>query len=244
MIRVAVCDDDKFICDSIKEHILKYSIKRNEEFETMTFKSCEELMSNYLKGDSFDLIFLDIEFTKGGLSDEQNMNGIAFGRKLRRLFDSDETAIIYVTSFKEYAIDAIKTHPFDWLGKPFEYTDVEEKLDAYVEESTSKNKMFEFVSERVVHHILVSSIRYFKSDGRRIIIHTSDSTFSFNGSMSDIVNNECLKDFVSIHKSFYVNINYISRFTSDSVILIGEDEEKLDISKSKRKEVSGILMRR
>ncbi len=44
MIRVAVCDDDKFICDSIKEHILKYSIKRNEEFETMTFKSCEELM--------------------------------------------------------------------------------------------------------------------------------------------------------------------------------------------------------
>ena len=82
MIRVAVCDDDEFICDSIKEHILKYSIKRNEEFETMTFKSCEELMSNYLKGDSFDLIFLDIEFTRNGLSGEQNMNGITFGRKL------------------------------------------------------------------------------------------------------------------------------------------------------------------
>ena len=48
-------------------------------------------MDEYLKGNSFDVIFLDIEFKN---NEEKQMNGIEFGKRLRGLYANDNTAIV------------------------------------------------------------------------------------------------------------------------------------------------------
>lgn len=62
MIRVAICDDDKHMQESLSKYLLDYSIQCDREIDYSEFDTCEELMDEYLKGNSFDVILLDIEF--------------------------------------------------------------------------------------------------------------------------------------------------------------------------------------
>ena len=96
MIRVAICDDDKHMQESLSKYLLDYSMQCDREIDHAEFDTCEELMDEYLKGNSFDVILLDIEFKN---NDEKQMNGIELGKRLRGLYANDNTAIVYVTSW-------------------------------------------------------------------------------------------------------------------------------------------------
>ena len=61
MLRIAVCDDDKLLCMQLKSMLNEIIENTDEIFETSTFYSGEELYDYMVKGNRFDLIFLDIE---------------------------------------------------------------------------------------------------------------------------------------------------------------------------------------
>ncbi len=241
MIRIAIADDEKYICEQIKQYILNYSIKYNYEFETETFGSCEALIQNYIQGNKFDIIFLDVDFSN--LSDT-SMSGIEFGKNIRKLFKNDNTAIVYITSYAEYAIDSIKVRPFDYLKKPITYEMITEIMNVYIKQYTTDSKIFKFISSKVENSVIVSNIRFFESQGRTIIIHTIHNKYRFYGKLSEIIQLECFQNFICIHKSYFVNMNYIEKFTSNKVILFGINSEELPISKNKQTEVSERLLRR
>ena len=62
--------------------------------------------------------------------------------------------------------------------------------------------------------------------------------------MADIVRDPRFRDFVRIHKSYLVNINFVEKFTSASVIMIGVNSEQLPVSRANRMEITEKLMRR
>ena len=241
MLRVAVVDDEQYWLDSIDENISRYS--RNCEIEIITekFLSCEDLLAEYLKGGRFDIIFLDIEF---GNDEIKTMSGIDFGRKFRDIYKDDNTAIVFVTSYKEYAFDAIKIRPFNYLEKPVTYESIFEVIDQCRENFEKGKKIFRFMSGKVANGIIVSNIRCFESNEKKKKIHTVYNSYEFYGKLSDIIGQECLEDFIHIHKSFLVNMNYIERYTSSSVILYGTNVVELPISKNKKAEVNEKLLRR
>lgn len=241
MIRVAIVDDEQYWLDRINECIFKYSCNYEIEIPTEKFFSCEDLLDQYLRGDKFDIIFLDIEFNT---DKNHSMSGIDFGRRFRDLFKDDNAAVIFVTSFKEYALDAIKIRPFDYLGKPVTYEKISEVINQYRDSCEKGKRVFRFMSGKTTNGIIVSNIRYFESNVRKIKIHTVYNTYEFYGKLSDIINQECLEDFIQIHKSFFVNMNYIEKFTSYSVTLYGTDTVELPISKNKKSEISEKLLRR
>lgn len=241
MIRVAVCDDEKCIQDILKNYLLRYTIEYDRDISPFVFDTCEELMEEYLKGNSFDVILLDIEFNN---QKEKLMNGIDFGKKLRRLYANDNTAIVYVTSFGEYAIDSIKIRPYDYIEKPITYERIVEFFESYYSDQAKGKKVFEYTAHKVKNSVIVSNIRYFESQGRTIIIHTVSNQYVFYGKLSCLLDNESLNDFISIHKSYFVNKNYIERYTSNSVVLFGIDHIELPISPNKKTEVSEQLLKK
>lgn len=103
--------------------------------------------------------------------------------------------------------------------------------------------MFEYTAHKVKNSIIISNICYFESQGRTIVIHTITNQYTFYGKLSNLLDNESLSDFISIHKSYLVNKNYIERFTSHSVVLIGIDRVELPISPNKKMEVSEQLLK-
>ena len=75
MIKIAVVDDDEFICKEIVRLISKFNICYDFDFRPEYYCSCEEIYNSIIKGFNYDLIFLDIEFPE--------MNGTEFGKLLR-----------------------------------------------------------------------------------------------------------------------------------------------------------------
>ena len=238
MIRIAICDDEKYVCDKIGCFVSEYCELNEITYEIKVFNSCESLISDFLNEKRYDTIFLDIEFTNS------SMTGIDFGKKIREIFDNISSSIVYVTSFKEYAIDAIKIHPYDYLEKPVDYEKICGILDLFINDYQIGNRVFEFISDKVINKVKISYIKYFESKGRKFFIHTINNIYAFYGKLSDIITKECFKDFMSIHKSYFVNMNYIEKFTANTVILLGSKNEELPISKNNRTEVSEILLRR
>lgn len=157
MIRVAIADDEKNICDTIRKYIGEYVTTSDMDFEVKCFTSCEELMNAVMREDMYDLIFLDIEFSKDG----GEMNGIEFGKRLRSIWRNDNAAIVYVTSYKEYAIDAIKIRPYDYIEKPVRYERMKGLLDSYVADYKFGKNVFEFLSNKIINRVAISNIRYF-----------------------------------------------------------------------------------
>ena len=76
-------------------------------------------------------------------------------------------------------------------------------------------------------------IIYVESYNRHLVIHTSDgSETEIVGKLSEFMKLLPQEDFVITHKSFAVNMNYISCFDKDGVIL--KDSSELPVSVRKR----------
>ena len=148
-----------------------------------------------------------------------------------------------MTSYGEYAIDSIKIRPYEYIKKPITYERIVEFFETYYLDQAKRKKVFEYTAHKVKNSIIVSNICYFESQGRTIVIHTITNQYTFYGKLSYLLDNESLSDFISIHKSYLVNKNYIERFTSHSVVLIGIDRVELPISPNKKMEVSEQLLK-
>ena len=62
MIRIAVVDDEKYVCAQLKRSLLEYQFKYNLDFDVDIFLTCEDLYERLQSSMGYHLIFLDIEF--------------------------------------------------------------------------------------------------------------------------------------------------------------------------------------
>ena len=90
MIRIAVCDDQTEIVETIKELLIKYSKLKNYNFEIITYTSGEKLAKQDVL---FDLIFLDVEMP--------NFDGIQTAQMIRK--EEKGVKIVYVTNHSRYS---------------------------------------------------------------------------------------------------------------------------------------------
>lgn len=239
MLKIAIVDDEQYICSEISEFILNYSMSYDVNIETACFNTCEQLIES-LDENRFDIVFLDIQF--GRDQETGGMSGIDLGRNLLKLYANDNTAIIYVTSYEKYAIDAIKTRAFDFIKKPVTYEKVRQALNSYLDRTGNSKNYFQYIRNNTVNSILTSNITYLESRGRKVYIHTLFNVYEFYARLSDLTSKECFKDFIRIHKSYFINRNFVERFTPDTITLIGRESLTLPISKSKKGEVKEHLL--
>ena len=219
------------------ESVFLYDIKEDRLIGTLPAAFMIDAEGNYSEACNYSISLMNKN------NDEKQMNGIELGKRLRGLYANDNTAIVYVTSYGEYAIDSIKIRPYDYIKKPITYERIVEFFETYYLDQAKRKKVFEYTAHKVKNSIIVSNICYFESQGRTIVIHTITNQYTFYGKLSILLDNESLSDFISIHKSYLVNKNYIERFTSHSVVLIGIDRVELPISPNKKMEVSEQLLK-
>lgn len=233
MVKIAVVDDDKVICESMKEKLTKYSVQNNFDNKIDIYYNCETIIKEIECGKEFDIIFLDIEF-------KEKMNGMQFGDYLRNKQQNAEVTIIYISSMEGYAKQLFQFHPFDFIIKPITYEKISKCMDSYYKTNFLTNKYFRFMKSKSEHDISVNQIEYLQSKGKKVIMHTVTEEIEFYGQLSNCVNEKCFKKFIVIHKSYFVNPIYIERFSYDYVILKGNI--KLPISRTYQEKVRERLM--
>ncbi len=233
MYKIGICDDEISVCAEIEQYIKRYCKIHFLNIETAVFYSGDKLC-NYLEfEDNLELIFLDIEIP--------NKNGILVGQYIREEAKDEKIDIVYISSKENYAIQLFKNRPLDFLVKPMRYNQIEKVLDVFIKRKGIQERMFECVVDRVHKRIVLSDILYLASNDKKITIHTTaNKKITFYGKLGDAFEKLPKSMFLSIHKSYIINCDYVKEYTYEWIKLT--NNEVLEISKSNRKQVRRCLL--
>lgn len=227
MLRIAICDDVKSITSQLEDILIELGKKHSVQVDIDVFYSGSMLIEYLIRGNSFHLIFLDIEM--------ENVDGIQAGLKIRNDMEDDDTQIAYISGKSSYAMDLFQIRPIDFIVKPLQMKNVEEVFLTALRIINSKNSHFKYKKGHSYNKMEAKDIMYFEGNDRKINIITKDGMVfdSFYGSMDDIYEQVKDLEFLFIHKSYVVNNLFVKSYRYDKVIMSNDTE--LPISQSKRK---------
>lgn len=169
-----------------------------------------------IESDDPDIIFLDIN-----MPDE---DGLRFANRLRS--SNIDVPIVFTTAYKNYALDAFKIKPIDYLVKPFGLDDIfnvirkaEQHLKQVNKQKSQErvwgNKIPEKLKFKVVRgYIFVSTdeILFFKAFSYYVELYLSNGNKEkITSNLSTISDELSPLNFFRINRSAIINMDYIER---------------------------------
>lgn len=235
--------------------VIEDEYKLREVFITLLEKHCPEIevigeASNITEGSELiifkkpDVVFLDIEMPHGN------------GFDLLSKFEQIPFEIVFVSSYEQYAIRALKLSALDFILKPVEIEDlfglaerirqsIKLKESAFKYDllqanlnSSEQDKKIILPGKKKMECIYLKNIIYLKAEQNYTTIYSMDKNRiviakilkEFEGTLC-----EENSDFVRIHKSYIVNIRYIRKFVrNEDAFIILEDGTRLEVSRRKK----------
>lgn len=220
MIKILVCEDDsndiqnliKCIDTFFTEKEIKYDVDLCENLDDLP-----KIIKNY------DLMFLDIELGEN--------NGINIGLKLRQYeFDC---IIIITTLYAKYAIEGYKVKADRYFLKPIQQTEFNMELESLISHYLQKFQGF-YDNTIKSGKIYFNDILYIDFYNRKTRIHfLNGSVVETHYSLKYWIEYFNEYSFAQSHKSFVVNLENISGFTKQDIILL--NDELIPLSRNYKK---------
>lgn len=215
MIKIAICDDDKYQLEQTYNLILDISRKNNILIDIHTFNSSKNLMT-FLYDDFsfFEIFFLDIIM--------DDINGIELGRFIRKNNESCE--IILTTTSSDYMLDGYSIDASNYLLKPLSYDSVENQFLKSINNINKNSENFIVIkSGASLKKVNLSDIIFFESKLRKIVLYTlSGEVIEFYDKLDSIYEQIINKGFTRSHKSYVVNLKYIKEIEGNSITMSNE----------------------
>ncbi len=125
MLRIAICDDEKYYRRYIEKHVSKYMRKLKLNYEIDIYSSGKAFAELGIEMSRYNIIFLDINMNE--------MDGIEIAQQIRTY--SKGTYIVFVTAFISYALEGYKVNAVRYLLKDSENFEISlsECIDAILE---------------------------------------------------------------------------------------------------------------
>lgn len=213
-MKIAICDDEKYIRDFIAESISK----EVENADVMCFESAEGMLE---ADGNVDIMFLDIQMA--------GMDGMELARQVRSR--GSNAVIIFVTALEEYVFKAFDVKAFNYLVKPINKDKFGEVLHAAIEEvmhrpnqpisKESEDKTFLIKANGLSRNIAISEIAFAEVFNRRIVLHMKDNDeIEYYGRMADL-EKIAGGDFFRVHRAYLINLSAIQSYNSKVVQVMG-----------------------
>lgn len=145
MLNIAICDDDIQTTGQIERLIQKIAKRNFVDTDIEVFWNGESLVNTVAAGDSFDIIYLDIEMDKE--------DGISAAKRIR-IYDKN-VLIIYVTSHENHMKESFVVRPFQFLVKPVSEKQMETCFMAAYEDINRGDFYFRY---RRKHKVMFSGV--------------------------------------------------------------------------------------
>lgn len=225
MVNICLCDDNTVILEKYEACLKKIAEKNNFDIYIKIFTSGEEVIDYFeiFTESHIDIIFMDIIMDR--------MNGVETSRMLREKGYKGE--IIYLTSSREFAVDAYDTFPFYYLMK----NEYQKKLEEVFLQVMSRKK--EKVKDgilckkgSVMKRIQLDDIQFMEVYGRNIIIHMQKDVFEFIANMEIIEDKIRNKGFLRTSRSYIVNLKYVKNIMKNKLEMYSGDMVPLSTKNS------------
>ncbi len=225
-----IVDDEPIAREIIETHLSKIK-------NIKLVASCNNAMEafNYVSNNSIDLVFLDINMPE--------ISGISFAKSI-----NSDIKIIFTTAYRNYAVEGFELKAVDYLLKPISFERLQKALETYFDiytplikrpVSTHDHSEFMFIrSNRKMIKINYDTIMFIESYSDYIKIHTSTKVFVTRETISAIEAKLPQTQFLRIHRSYIIAIQYIKSFTNEQINI---HNKSLTISRSYKKSVLSVL---
>lgn len=199
-----------------------------------------------------DLVFLDIQMPK------------LTGFEMLELLD-ELPEIVFTTAYDQFAIKAFELSAVDYLMKPFSkarFNEAVEKVMHRVQNKLPVAEKLQQLSHQVREIATTKTERLFVKTGTKIDvipvetivrveaqddyveIHTDKGKFLKYDTMNYLEKSLPEDNFVRVHRSHIINVNMIEKmekYGKDSYLVIMKDKSKVNVSKSRVKELKEQL---
>lgn len=222
-MKIAICDDEKEIRKEIKNYINSF----DNSITVLEFESGNTLLEYEQK---IDILFLDICMGE--------LNGIQTAKKLRQR--GNNAIIVFVTGIEDYVFQAFDVSAFNYLLKPIDNAKFFEVLNKAINKIKSfENELLKEQPSILIkigtatQKIFLNEILFIEVFNRKIIIHKQNDEIEFYGKLKEF-ENALGKNFIRSHRSYIVNLMYVSVYSRDSATL--EDGTTILLAKQKYEE--------
>lgn len=225
-MRIAVCDDEQRIGFVLEEYLREwFDQKELEQPEYSYYSSGEALLED---SKNVDIAFLDVRM--------DGISGIETGRRLKK--ENPDVIIFMETSYLEYLDDAMRFHVFRYLTKPIEkdrlFRNMDDAIRQYrnIQSAHRKNPV---KSQDEVYMVPVSSIAFIEARDHRTYMHTREREYITWDPLEKWASELDSEDFFQTHRSFLVNLKYVTNFSRNKVYLCdGKYQAYLTAKKHKK----------
>ena len=223
---------------------LKYFL--NEEKEIKLIAEFDNPLDtlNFLVNNTTDVIFLDISMP--------DMNGISLGKIVTKMYPNMK--IVFITAYKDYAVDAFEIKAFDYLLKPYSETRIRNLLKSLVNTKTEvissiKNSNLKKITVNIDERLYVISLNdvdYIEASEKETLIFSNQKKYISKIKISKW--EEMLKgyNFYRCHRSFIINLDKITEieqwFNSSWIIKIKNYTTAIPVSRNNIKELKEIFL--
>lgn len=219
-MKIAICDDEEEYVKDVERHLNQYFYEHGLSFELFKFTSSAEILES---SKDFDIAFLDIEMPEA--------NGIEVGRELQKV--NPDTVLIYITAYDHYLDDALDLGITRFFDKPIESSRFYKGLETAISRIDNSEVKFYLKDEaKGIATVKCKDIIFVEIQGRRTRVVTKDNEYWSTNNIDFWKQNLNKSYFESPHKSFIININYITKYHRDHVML--NDKYYIAIAYSKR----------
>lgn len=216
MIIVAICEDERYILEELRKKVEKYINRKSLDASIKTFTSGEELLKAKKK---FDIILLDLMLP--------GIDGLEVARQI-----SCRSRIIFVTSYREYAVEAFDANAVHYLVKPVTEERLFSALDRAVNQTEQMdNQALILIKSGKTQVIFIRDILYCEVFNHQVRIHTVHGTYDYFGTL-DMLETKLDERFFRCHRSFVVNMSCVAGQEKGVAILT--NGEKIFISRRKQ----------
>ena len=223
MFSIAICDDEIIERSLLAGQIKKILMEKKISCVIHEFGNGNALLEN---AEAFDIIFLDI------LMDDPD--GMRTAESLRD--KGYEGILVFVSSSREYLLEAYDVEAYYYFIKPVEEIKLKNLFQRIISKTQKSPRDFIVVNkERQCKKLFLDNICYFEIRGRMIEVHTTENIFTYYEKIGNLEKSLQKKGFCRCHKSYLVNLQYVSSYTRQELIL--DSGEKIIIAKRRYEQV-------
>lgn len=202
MIKAIAIDDEPMALEVIKAHAKKVSFLELKE----TFVSAMEALE-YLKSNTIDLVFLDINMP--------DITGLDFSQLL-----PPDAAFIFTTAYSQYAVDAFNLKALDYLMKPIDFNRFMQACQKAHQEVKKEEANSEYLFVKDGYdwvRVSLEDLLYVESDGNYLTFREKTRKTLTRMTMTEAQELLPKKNFFRIHKSYLVNLSHVQKIERHQV---------------------------
>lgn len=205
--------------------VLKSYIKKFNQLQLLaTFQTAIDA-NNFLKNNTVDLIFLDINLP--------DISGIDFIKMV-----ANPPKVIMTTAYPDFAVASFELETIvDYLVKPFSlerFLKAISKAEKFQYTTTQKNESIILNIDKALHKITITDIIYIESDRNYLSFITKDKKLTVIDSLKNWKEILTQHKFIQIHKSYLVNLNNVEKIIGNLLYI---HHNKLPIGRTYKKEL-------